>query len=284
MAPTIVVIAVGEMGSGVAQRLRLRGATVRTSLKGRSAASQTRAEATGLTIIDDDDKLIADADFILSIVPPAEAQGLAERLAPALTCAGKKPVFADCNAVAPATVRDVAAAIVPSGCAFADMAILGGPPSKDGTDSPRIYVSGEGAQASMALRDYGLDMRLIDGGIGEASAVKMGYACLTKGTQAIGAAMMLGAMRSNVGPTVREALADTVAEVFNYDARMMPRMFPKAYRWVAEMDEIAKFLAADPGASQMLAGAARLYEQIAGDVEKGGDAGSVGIIDKFLKG
>jgi putative dehydrogenase len=60
-------------------------------------------------------------------------------------------------------------------------------------------------------------------------------------------------------------------------------MYPKAYRWVAEMEEISKFLAADPGASQMLAGAAKLYAQIAEDFEKHRADGTVATIEGFLK-
>jgi len=283
MAPTIVVIAAGEMGAAIGQRLRLRGAAVRTSLKGRSAATVARAQAAGLIAIDDDAKLVEGADFVLSVMPPGEAKALAQRLAPMLTPLAKKPLYADCNAIAPATAREVASVIAPTGCAFADVGIVGGPPPKDGAASPRLYVSGDGARRFLALKDYGLDIRLVEGGIGEASAVKMGYACLTKGTQAIGAAMMLGAMRNNVAPAVKEALADSLPAVLDYDTKQMPRMFPKAYRWVAEMEEIAKFLAADPGASQMLSGAAKLYQQIAADFEKHSKDGTVAIIDGFLK-
>jgi L-threonate 2-dehydrogenase len=284
MAPVIVVVvAQGEMGAAVAQRLRLRGAEVRTSLKGRSAASRQRAEAAGLTIIDDDDALVAGSDFVLSIVPPGDAKNFAARMAPALTKLQKKPVFADCNAIAPETAREVAAVIAPSGCVFADMGILGGPPPKEGDASPRLYASGPGARAALALRDFGLDIRLVEGGVGEASAVKMGYACLTKGSQAIGAAMMLGAMRNGVAPIVREALADSIPHILDWDAKQMPRMFPKAYRWVAEMEEIAKFLAASPGASQMLAGAAQLYGEVARDFEVKKADGAVATIEGFLK-
>jgi putative dehydrogenase len=60
-------------------------------------------------------------------------------------------------------------------------------------------------------------------------------------------------------------------------------MYPKAYRWVAEMEEMSKFLAADPGASQMLAGAARLYEQVARDFADRKDDGAIATIDGFLK-
>jgi len=283
MASTIVVIAAGEMGAAIGQRLRLRGATVRTALKGRSAATIARAQAAGLIAVEDDAKLVENTDFVLSVMPPGQAKGLAQRLAPALTALAKKPVFVDCNAVAPATVRDIAAVIAPTGCVFADVGILGPPPPKEGTASPRLYASGEGARRSLELKDFGLDMRLVDGGIGEASAVKMGYACLTKGSQAIGAAMMLGAMRNGVAPVVKDALADSLPELLGYSARQMPRMYPKAYRWVAEMEEIAKFLAADPGASQMLEGAAKLYAQIAEDFEKHRDEGTVATIEGFLK-
>jgi 3-hydroxyisobutyrate dehydrogenase-like beta-hydroxyacid dehydrogenase len=283
MAPIIVVIAAGEMGAAVGQRLRLRGATVRTSLRGRSAATKARAEAAGLIAVDDDIKLVEGADFVLSIMPPGEAKGLALRLVPALGAQRKKPVYVDCNAVAPATVRDIARVIMPAGCSFADIGILGGPPPKDGDVSPRLYVSGDGARRCLELKDFGLDIRLMEGVVGEASAVKMGYACLTKGTQAIGAAMMLGAMRNNVAPAVKDALSDSLPEILNYDSRQMPRMFPKAYRWVAEMEEISKFLEASPGASQMLAGAAKLYAQIAEDFATHAKDGTVATIDGFLK-
>lgn len=282
MGPTIVVIAAGEMGAALGQRLRLRGATVRTSLRGRSPATVARAGAAGLIAVEDDAALVAGASFVASVMPPGEARALAERLAPVLAASAEKPLFADCNAVAPATAREIAAVIATTGCAFADVGILGGPPPKDGDVSPRLYASGEGARQFLALKDFGLDVRLVEGGVGEASAVKMGYACLTKGTQAIGAAMMLGAMRNRVAPAVKDALGDSLP-VFEYVTRMMPRMYPKAYRWVAEMDEMSKFLAADPGASQMLAGAARLYEAIAKDFAEPSETGPVATIEAFLK-
>jgi putative dehydrogenase len=284
MGPTIVVIAAGEMGAAIGQRLHLRGATVRTSVRGRSAATIARAKAGGLIAIDDDATLVDGADFVLSVMPPGEAKALAQRLVPALKLLAKKPVFVDCNAVAPATVREIAAIIMPAGCSFADVGILGPPPPKEGSASPRFYVSGDGARRFLELGDFGLDVRLLDGTVGEASAVKMGYACLTKGTQAIGAAMMLGALRNNVAPAVKDALADSLPDVLGYVSRQMPRMYPKAYRWVAEMEEISKFLAADPGASQMLAGAAKLYAQIAADFEQHSKDGTVAGIETFLKG
>ena len=84
MTDTIVVIAAGEMGAGIGKRLTERGARVLTSLKGRGAGSAARAKQAGMIDVDDDDELVAQADFILSVVPPGQAVALAERLKPAL--------------------------------------------------------------------------------------------------------------------------------------------------------------------------------------------------------
>ena len=61
------------------------------------------------------DEEIAAADFILSILPPGDALALAERFVPALKASNAKPIYVDCNAINPATVERVAAAIAPTG-------------------------------------------------------------------------------------------------------------------------------------------------------------------------
>ena len=100
MLPTVAIIAPGNMGAAVGMRLVERGVRVVTSLKGRSRASSERAKTAGMTPAEDAE--IAQADFVLSIVPPKEALPLAERLAPSLSAANKKPLYVDCNAVSPA--------------------------------------------------------------------------------------------------------------------------------------------------------------------------------------
>ena len=58
-------------------------------------------------------------------------------------------------------------------------------------------------------------------------------------------------------------------------------MVPKAYRWVAEMEEIADFLRPPVGeAAAMLQGAARLYETVARDRAEGGE-GEVATLRQF---
>ena len=279
MAPTVVVIAMGEMGSGVARRLVERGARVATSLAGRSASSRARAERAGVAVIDDDVKLVADADFLLSIIPPGEAVGFAERMAPALRQSNRRPVFVDCNAISPETARNVAVRIAPSGVAFVDAGIIGGPP-REGENGPRFYASGPEAARFAELRDYGLDVRLVDAAIGSASALKLSYASLTKGFTALGAVAMLGAERAGVAEALRSELAASQPAFKAWLERQVPKMYAKAYRWVAEMEEIAAYLEADPAGGEIYRGAAHLFARLA-DAHAGKGA-EIATLDRFV--
>ena len=266
MSPVVAVIAPGAMGAAVGQRLADNGLTVLTSLDRRSEETRARAKAAGMAAAKDDD--IARADFILSILPPGDALSLAQRFVPALTASNAKPVYVDCNAINPKTVDRVAAAIAPSECPFVDAGIIGQPP-KPGDAGPRIYASGSAAPRFAALREYGLDIRVLDGEMSAASALKMSYAGITKGTQAIGAAMMLAATRAGSADALMAELQLSQKEMLAWLKRQLTMMPPKAYRWVAEMQEIAGFVGDDPAARELYEGAAEFYERFAEDFAAG---------------
>jgi putative dehydrogenase len=266
MSPVVAVIAPGAMGAAVGKRLADNGLTVLTSLDRRSEETRARAKAAGMAAAKDDD--IARADFILSILPPGDALSLAQRFVPALTASNAKPVYVDCNAINPKTVDRVAAAIAPSECPFVDAGIIGQPP-KPGDAGPRIYASGAAAPRFAALREYGLDIRVLDGEMSAASALKMSYAGITKGTQAIGAAMMLAATRAGSADALMAELQLSQKEMLAWLKRQLTMMPPKAYRWVAEMQEIAGFVGDDPAARELYEGAAEFYERFAEDFAAG---------------
>ena len=266
MTPVVAVIAPGMMGGAVGKRLVDNGLKVLTSLKGRSAETAARAKAAGMTAAGDEE--IAASDFILSILPPGDAVALAERFQPALKASNAKPVYVDCNAINPKTVDRVAAVIAPTDCPFVDSGIIGSPP-KPGDAGPRFYASGPAAPRFATLRQYGLDVRVLDGAMSAASALKMSYAGITKGTQAIGAAMMLAATRAGSADALFAELSSSQKEMFAWFKRGLALMPPKAYRWVAEMHEIAGFVGDDPTAHELYEGAAHFYERIAEDFDGG---------------
>jgi 3-hydroxyisobutyrate dehydrogenase-like beta-hydroxyacid dehydrogenase len=263
------------MGAGVAQRLRARGADVAMTLDGRGPASAARAA--GMALFDSEAELAGWADVVLSIVPPGDALALARRLAPVL--AGRKVVYADCNAVGPDTVRAVAAAL--PGIGFVDIGIIGGPPQGDDA-GPRFYASGESAAALRPLSERGIDLRPIDGGVGAASAVKMSYAGITKGLTALGSAMALAAARAGAAAALHDELAASQPALLGFLHRGVPGMFDKAYRWVAEMEEVGAFLGDGPGAA-IYPAVARLYQAIAADRAAPAPDGPVAALQAFFR-
>lgn len=279
MSDLIAVIAPGEMGAAIGQRLRERGARVITSLAGRSPASAARAERAGLVAAASDDEIVA-ADIILSVVPPKDAVGLAVRLKPAIVRAAKKPIYVDCNAVAPSTAEEIGAILDGSGAAYVDGGIIGAPPTPT-TPGARLYVSGARAGDVLRLGAYGLEVRLLDGPVGAASALKMSYAGITKGFTALGTAMMLAASRGGSADALKVELAESRPDLLRYLANQVPSMYSKAYRWVVELDEIAAFVGEEFPERDMLQAAARLYERMAEDFEDRKE--EIGKLDRFLE-
>jgi 3-hydroxyisobutyrate dehydrogenase-like beta-hydroxyacid dehydrogenase len=274
---TVAIVAPGNMGAGVGRRLAENKVTVLTSLAGRSEDTAKRAREAGMQPVEE--RALAEADFLLSIIPPGDALGLAKRLAPILTAANTKPVYVDCNAVSPSTVLKIADEIAATGCPFVGAGIIGQPP-KPGSTNTKIYASGPAARDFARLNDYGLIVRVLEGPMTAASALKMSYAGITKGFTALGTAMMLAATRGGSAEALRAELAESRPDLLRYLSNQVPSMYSKAYRWVAELDEIASFVGDERAEHEMLAAAARLYERIADDFEK--DMNEIGALDRFL--
>jgi 3-hydroxyisobutyrate dehydrogenase-like beta-hydroxyacid dehydrogenase len=278
MAPTVAIIAPGNMGSAVAARLTEHKVNVLTSLADRSDASAQRARDAGMVPVAD--AQLTESDFLLSIVPPGDALGLAKRLAPVLTVANKKPIYVECNAVSPPTMRGIAEVIAATGCAFVGAGIIG-PPPKSGSSNTKFYAAGPTAAEFAKLNDFGLIVRVLQGPLTAASALKMSYAGITKGVTALGTAMILAATRGSSAQALGAELAESQPALHGYLTRQVPAMYSKAYRYVAELEEISNFVGDDHAEHAMLEAAARLYERIAADFD--GEKMEVRALDEFLK-
>jgi 3-hydroxyisobutyrate dehydrogenase-like beta-hydroxyacid dehydrogenase len=262
------IIGTGAMGSAVAKRLIEGGCSVVTSLEGRSQASRARVATLDIPVVETTRELASRSDLVLSIVPPGEARAAAETFAAALRADGKVPAtttYIDCNAIAPATALEVETIVRASGAAFVDAGIIGGPP-RSGTSGPIFFVSGPDTKAALQLTGAGLDMRALDDTIGSASAIKLSYAGVTKGLTTLYALMLQHAREHAVGDGLNAVLEETLPGVWPFLESMLPAMYPKAYRFVAEMREIAKYTAPDDAGEHIYEGAARFYERVASEV------------------
>jgi uncharacterized protein DUF1932 len=91
----------------------------------------------------------------------------------------------------------------------------------------------------------------------------MSYAGITKGITALGSAMLLGAARFGCAEALVAELSASQPDLLKYLSASIPRMYDKAYRWVAEMEEIADFHGSAKPAADIYAAIARHYAFLA---------------------
>ena len=148
---------------------------------------------------------------------------------------------------------------------FVDGGLVGAPPAP-GRNATRLYVSGPDAAAIQPLTTEGergaLDVRVVGDEIGAASALKMSYAAITKGTLSLYTAALVTAKRLGVYDALTSELAESQAATWQR-MQVLPFLPADAERWIAEMEEIAAtFASADvPGGFHR--GAAEVFRLLA---------------------
>jgi 3-hydroxyisobutyrate dehydrogenase-like beta-hydroxyacid dehydrogenase len=223
------------MGSALGARLRDGGARVLTALDGRSERTRRLAAESGLEDVGSLASLVGRADVVLSVVPPGAACDVAAAVAAA--CGQARPLVVDLNAVAPPTVLRIEVNLGASGLALIDGSISGPPPHARGTT--RIYLSGPRATEVAELPMDGVERVVVSEVLGAASAVKMCTASVYKGRVALLAQALRTAHAHGVVEHVLEDLADTGLADRDRTGATLARASAKAWRYVAEMEEIA---------------------------------------------
>ena len=252
----------GDMGQAIAMQIKARGFTVCTALDGRSERSHTLAREAGLTDVGTVGRLIAECDVVLSVMNPGAAVDFAREAAAALRASGRRTLIVDCNAIAPDTVHEVAALIEQAGGRFLDGGIIGPPPR--GKAKTNLYVSGPAARDLEALGGPQLTVHVVSERIADASALKMCYGALNKGTQALWLEVLIAAQRLGVDRLLEEQLRQSRADLLDWALGQFPILPPKAYRWVPEMLEISKTLGTSGITPKVFQGAADIYQFVAG--------------------
>lgn len=260
---TVGLIGVGDMGSSIGGALVRAGVRVVTALGERSAHSRRLAEAAGIEDVGSLGAVAERAGLVLSIVPPAAAAAVAEAALEAFEAAGRAPVFADCNAVAPATAADIARRCGAAGIAFADAGLVGRPPRPGQRLRTRLYVSGPARGPVLALPDAEIEPIDLGPEVGRASAAKMAYASLNKATNALYTAVVLAAERLGVRGELMRELDKSQPAAAERVRNQVPFLAADAERYAGEMREIAATFASVGVTTQFHDGARWLYELLA---------------------
>jgi 3-hydroxyisobutyrate dehydrogenase-like beta-hydroxyacid dehydrogenase len=239
--PTIGLVGLGAMGAAVGGALAVSDRRVVSVLGERSAASRARAATEGIEEVADLAALVSESDVVLSIVPPGTASAVADEIAVAAESVGARSlVFVDCNAISPGRSREIGTRVARTGIAFVDGGIIGAPPARGRPTA--LYLSGEGGDViADLLRTPEIRAEWLGIEPAAASALKMAYAGWTKGLNAL--ALSVRALARAEG--VEDALVDEWQRSQPGAlgaADRSPATAAKAWRWVAEMQEIAASL------------------------------------------
>src|SRR5690606_11224180 len=163
------------------------------------------------------------------------------------------------NALAPATVIEIAAGFAALEVPFIDAGIVG-PAPRPGRAPTRFYVSGTARAALLALDAP--EIAVIDMGpeVGRASAIKMCYAALNKGFDALLTTVLLASERLGVRDELIEELTSSQPEAAARSATRVPTLAATAKRYVPEMREIAATFSSAGITPDFHRGAEWLYE------------------------
>ena len=259
---TVGILSPGDMGHTVGERLRVHGLRVIAHLADRSERTRQLAAKAGIEEAASYEALVQEADVVLCILVPAQADAAAQKVAAALRRTGADLLYADCNAIAPQTTRAIGEVITNVGGRFVDASIIGPPPRKEG--ATRFYASGVHASELARLNSYGLDVPVISDRIGDASAIKMCYAGLTKGFTALCMELVVAAEALGVREALFEEYRMSQEAMLKRMEGGLPGMPSKSRRWVGEMEEIAATMAGVGLTPKFHEGAADIYRFVGG--------------------
>jgi 3-hydroxyisobutyrate dehydrogenase-like beta-hydroxyacid dehydrogenase len=236
--------------------------SVITYLEGRSERTKGLAAKAGIKEVPTYGDLIRETDMVLSVMVPGEAVNAARKVADTLRETGESTVYADLNAIAPATGRAIDGIIRGAGSKYVDASIIGGPP-RPGT-STKFYASGPDVEAFQTLSAYGLEVRPLGPELGQGKGIKMVYGALTKGLSAISTQLLMAAWEMGLYDALEVLHEETQGVQLKRMRRAVPNMPNRSRRWVSEMDEIAKTYEALGITGKMYEGAAEFYTFVGG--------------------
>lgn len=223
----------GEMGAAIGGALRARGETVLWASEGRSEATAERAREADLEDAGGAAELCRRSEIVLSVCPPHAAVDVAR------AAAGLDGIYLDANAIAPETARTIAQLHE----RFVDGGIVGPPPLEAG--DTRLYLSGREAERVAGLfADTPVDARALSAEPGSASALKAAYAGWTKGSAALLLAVRELARAEGVEEALLEEWRLSIPETEERLAGAERSARRKGWRWIGEMEEIARSMGA----------------------------------------
>ena len=174
----------------------------------------------------------------MSILPPANAVSLAQKVAQLAKASNHSFTYLEANAVSPEKTKQIAKLFKGTQVKFIDGGNIGLPPNAK--NKPKLYISGPACPFLMETNGIAYDIKKLGPSIGKASGMKMVYASITKGLNALLTASFIAANRLELIDELAKELNESQKQLFNRFLKNTPRLPSDAARWAPEMIEIAE--------------------------------------------
>lgn len=269
MTVRIAFIGFGEAGQTISRGLRTEPAqpSIRAYdiLFGQPAGArlEAAARALGVAVARDPVDAVRGAELVFLAVTASSSLEAARSCLPGLSRAA---LFADINSVSPQRKIDTAALVAATGAKYADVAVMG-------AVAPYLHkvpclAGGPGAAAFAPLaRALGMQVEVVSGDVGPASAVKMFRSIVVKGLEALLVESMTASAEYGVEDRVLASLQETWPGIDwqKLSGYMLERAVRHGRRRAAEMREVSETLRAI-GIEPMMAAATAARQQWVADL------------------
>ena len=152
-----------------------------------------------------------------------------------------KPItYVECNAISPNTTQFIEKSFMTKAfknSKYIDGSIIGTAPND--TYKPNLYISGKYANDIESLKSQAFKIINLGRNLEAASSIKMCYASLTKGTNALWISLLLLSEKLNIFNELIEEFDYSQKESLIKMKNQIPKLPSKSGRWIAEMREIA---------------------------------------------
>lgn len=237
--PRISFIGFGEAGQAIASGLREGGIEQIAAWdilfpEAEGAKLKAAGEKMGVQLAHSAAGAVAQADMVISAVTAASSYDAAESVAPHLN---GNPYYLDINSVSPGK-KQATAKLLDGRARYVDVAVVA--PIHPKRHKSPLLIAGPHAQAAAPLlQELEMQLRVVNGGVGAAAAIKMIRSVMIKGIEALTLECFLAAHRAGIVDEVADSMKNNYAgidfkKLADYN---LERMANHGERRAAEMEE-----------------------------------------------
>ena len=235
---TVRILYCGEMGSAFGKLLRQGGLRVITTCQGRSRATEERARSSGIEILPRLVDVVAQSDFVFSLVLPPAAVDVARQY---ISCQQRHPqdsVFVEANAIGLDTLEQIDHLLAMHNIPLVDAAIHG--VAHRLQDLGVLYISGPRARSVEALCRGLLQVHWLGVDIGSASRTKLLMSAISKGLVALFLEVGVLAERADMLEPFLEGCHHSYPSLMTVIERILPTYPRHAARRAGDIREIER--------------------------------------------